>query len=74
MPGGTGQSFDWSVLKDRTFQKPWMLSGGLTHENISDALSVLNPKVVDVSSGVESEPGVKDPDKIHEFINLARNQ
>ena len=74
MPGGTGQSFDWSVLKDRTFQKPWMLSGGLNHENVSDALSLLNPKVVDVSSGVESEPGVKDPDKIREFVNIARNQ
>ncbi len=72
-PGGTGQSFDWSILKDKTFKKPWMLSGGLTEENVVDALSLLNPKVVDVSSGVESEKGIKDPEKIRNFINIVKS-
>ncbi len=73
LPGGTGQSFDWSILKDKTFRKPWMLSGGLTEENVVDALSLLNPKVVDVSSGVESEKGIKDPEKIRNFINIVKS-
>ncbi|MCK5284319.1 MAG: phosphoribosylanthranilate isomerase [Alphaproteobacteria bacterium] len=72
-PGGTGQSFKWSILKDKTFSKPWMLSGGLTYENVTDALSILNPKVIDVSSGVESKKGVKDLDKIKNFINKVKS-
>ena len=73
LPGGTGQSFDWSVLKGRSFNVPWMLSGGLTAENVGEALSQLNPKVVDVSSGVESEPGKKDAEKIKEFIQTVKS-
>ncbi len=68
MPGGTGKSFDWSILSGKSFGKPWMLSGGLTQDNVGDALSVLSPTAVDVSSGVESTRGVKDTDKIRAFI------
>lgn len=68
LPGGTGHKFDWSLLKGRTFTKPWMLGGGLNAENINDALSQLSPDALDVSSGVESAPGVKDADKIRAFI------
>lgn len=68
MPGGTGHSFDWGLLDGKSFDRPWMLSGGLTQDNVGDALSVLSPTAVDVSSGVESTRGVKDTDKIRAFI------
>ncbi|HEY0900859.1 MAG TPA: phosphoribosylanthranilate isomerase [Micavibrio sp.] len=64
LPGGTGHSFDWQILKDRNFRKPWMLSGGLKLENIQRALSILEPFAVDISSGIEDAPGVKNPDKM----------
>ena len=67
--GGTGQSFDWTLLKDKSFDTPWMLSGGLTSENVSEALSVLSPDAVDVSSGVESTRGEKDLTKIKTFLD-----
>ena len=72
LPGGTGERFDWSILKDRRFEKPWMLSGGLDVDNVEEALSVLQPDAVDVSSGVESSRGVKDSRKIQEFIAKVR--
>lgn len=72
--GGSGKTFDWNLLANHTFNKPWMLAGGLTPENIRDALSVLTPDAVDVSSGVEKSKGVKDPAKITAFIANARKQ
>lgn len=66
--GGTGQSFDWTLLQDIALFKPWMLAGGLSAENVDEALSVLKPGAVDVSSGVEDAPGAKNPDKIGSFI------
>lgn len=69
--GGTGQSFNWSLLKDKVFTKPWMLAGGLNASNVRQALAVVKPDALDVSSGVESSPGVKDPDKIRAFIEMA---
>jgi len=68
-----GEVFDWNILAERTFKKPWMLSGGLNSENVADALSVLKPDAVDVSSGVESARGTKDPEKIKSFLNAVRN-
>lgn len=73
LPGGNGVSFDWSLLKGRRFHKPWMLSGGLHSGNVGDALSMLTPQAFDVSSGVESAPGEKDPLKIAEFLQTVHN-
>lgn len=71
LPGGTGQRFDWEILKGRTFKKPWMLSGGLMPENVAEALKILRPDALDVSSGVEKARGIKDPEKIRAFIAAA---
>jgi len=70
--GGTGKSFDWSMLQHFKSDIPWMLSGGLDAENISQALSMLSPDAIDVSSGVEDSPGVKSPVKIAEFVEQVR--
>lgn len=70
MPGGNGLPFDWTLLKDFSSSRPWMLAGGLTPDNVAQALSVLEPDAVDVSSGVESASGVKDPAKIRAFLNV----
>lgn len=73
LPGGTGERFDWSLLAGKTFSKPWMLSGGLTADNVSEALSQLSPDAVDISSGVESARGVKDAEKIKAFIEAVKS-
>lgn len=73
LPGGTGQSFDWTILEGRTFKKPWMLSGGLSADTVQEALRILKPDAVDVSSGVESVPGQKDPQKIRAFIKAVKS-
>ncbi|MFK7838849.1 MAG: phosphoribosylanthranilate isomerase [Bdellovibrionales bacterium] len=72
LPGGTGETFDWNILKNKTFKKPWMLSGGLDINNVQDALDILKPNAVDISSGVEKERGIKDANKIKEFIKKAK--
>jgi phosphoribosylanthranilate isomerase len=71
-PGGHGSTFDWTLLArvDRT--KPMMLSGGLDPDNVANAIRVARPDAVDVSSGVEKSPGVKDPKKIFAFVANAR--
>lgn len=66
--GGSGHVFDWAILKDKVFAKPWMLAGGLTIENVAKAITLLHPNAVDISSGVERERGVKDPNKIKDFL------
>jgi phosphoribosylanthranilate isomerase len=71
-PGGLGKPFDWSLLAGLDTNVPFMLSGGLDASNVAEALRVTNAPGVDVSSGVEREPGVKDPNKIREFIATAR--
>ncbi len=71
--GGNGISFDWNILKNYKFQKPWMLSGGLTSDNIGEALSLLKPHAVDVSSGVERSRGIKDAQKIKDFVQTVRS-
>ncbi|MCA9404049.1 MAG: phosphoribosylanthranilate isomerase [Candidatus Omnitrophica bacterium] len=69
--GGTGKTFNWEVLKGHKFEKPVILSGGLTAENVAEAIGSVNPYAVDVSSGVEKSPGIKDPRKIREFMQAA---
>jgi phosphoribosylanthranilate isomerase len=71
-PGGHGQSFDWSLLKNIKHTKPVMLSGGINPSNVAQAIEAVRPDAVDVSSGVESAPGVKDREKIFAFIRAAR--
>jgi len=70
--GGHGAAFDWSLLTNRTFSKPWFLAGGLTPDNVGRAAVLAEARMVDVSSGVESAPGVKDTTLISNFINAAK--
>lgn len=72
LPGGTGAMFDWSWLEGYDFSGPWMLAGGLDPANVGAALAATRAGGVDVSSGVESAPGVKDVNKIAAFIVRAR--
>lgn len=67
--GGTGKTFNWRLLKDRKFTRPIILSGGLTADNIKNGIAEVQPYAVDVSSGLEKSPGIKDPVKIREFMN-----
>lgn len=72
MPGGNGIAFDWTLLKEKEFDVPWFLSGGLNILNVNEALKVSGAKAVDVSSSLEREPGVKDPELIKLFIEKVR--
>jgi phosphoribosylanthranilate isomerase len=71
-PGGLGATFDWHVLEGLQLDVPFMISGGLHAGNVADALRVIRAGGVDVSSGVERAPGIKDPDMIRDFIRAAR--
>ena len=71
-PGGNALSFDWELIADTDWALPWMLAGGLNAENLGEAVIVCGPRAVDVSSGVEDAPGVKNPDKIRQFLALAQ--
>ena len=73
LPGGNGLAFDWSALDSMRGQFPFMLSGGLTSENVTDAIRATSPWGVDVSSGVETSPGVKDPELIQRFLRAVSN-
>jgi phosphoribosylanthranilate isomerase len=72
LPGGNGLAFDWQLLGARDWPLPWMLSGGLNAANLRDAVTATRAKAVDVSSGVETRPGVKDKAKIAEFLGMVR--
>jgi phosphoribosylanthranilate isomerase len=72
LPGGNGLAFDWRLLVGRKWLKPWMLAGGLTPGNVAEAVRLTGARQVDVSSGVESAPGVKDPAKIRDFVDAAQ--
>lgn len=69
--GGTGKTFNWNLLKDRSFTRPWMLAGGLNKDNLAEAVSTSGTRIVDVSSGVEDAAGRKDPERIRAFLKLA---
>jgi phosphoribosylanthranilate isomerase len=72
LPGGNGVAFDWRILVDLDGGVDYMLSGGLNAANIGDALRLANPPGIDISSGVESAPGVKDPALIEQFFRAVR--
>ena len=72
LPGGNGLAFDWRLLVGRKWLRPWMLAGGLTPANVAEAIRLTGARQVDVSSGVESSPGVKDAAKIAAFVEAAQ--
>jgi phosphoribosylanthranilate isomerase len=73
LPGGNGLAFDWRLLAGRKWAVPWMLAGGLTPDNVQQAIQLTGARQVDVSSGVESAPGVKDPAKVAAFVSTAQD-
>jgi phosphoribosylanthranilate isomerase len=70
--GGTGRRFEWSLLAQYERSKPFFLSGGLTPENVVAGISLVRPDAIDLASGVESEPGVKDHDKVARLFERVR--
>ncbi|HEU0113160.1 MAG TPA: phosphoribosylanthranilate isomerase, partial [Thermomicrobiales bacterium] len=72
LPGGNGRPFDWSLARDFRSPRPWLLSGGLDPETVAAAIAESGARGVDVSSGVESAPGVKDEAKVRAFVAAAR--
>ena len=72
LPGGNGVPFNWRLARDFAPRKPWLLSGGLDADNVAHAIALSRTRAVDVSSGVEIAPGVKDVEKIGAFIAAAR--
>ena len=71
LPGGNGVPFDWTILAGRNWARPWMLSGGLTADNLAESVRTTGATAVDVSSGVEDRPGHKDPALIRAFLERA---
>ncbi len=74
LPGGNGLAFDWRLIANRRWFAPWMLAGGLTPANVAEAVRLTGARQVDVSSGVESAPGVKDEELIAGFIRAAQGE
>lgn len=72
LPGGVGARFDWSILSGRRFSKPWFLAGGLDADNAAEAIRISGAPMVDVSSGVESAPGVKEPVLVRAFLDAVK--
>lgn len=70
--GGTGETFDWNIIQRLNLQRPMILAGGLTPENVGEALAQVQPFGVDVNSGVEIEPGIKDHAKLNAFVQKVR--
>lgn len=74
LPGGNGLAFDWRLIQGREWRRPWMLAGGLTAANVAEAIRLTGARQIDVSSGVEAAPGVKDAAKIAAFADAARGE
>ena len=72
LPGGNGLSFDWRLIAGRRWSVPWMLAGGLTPGNVAEAIRMTGARQVDVSSGVETAPGIKDTELMREFVANAK--
>jgi phosphoribosylanthranilate isomerase len=72
LPGGNALSFDWTLLSNRQFQRPWLLAGGLTPDNLIEAVRISGAPMIDVSSGVEDGPGEKNVSKIKAFLDASR--
>lgn len=72
LPGGNGSRFDWTMMAGRRFQRPWLLAGGLDPWNVGEAIRLSGAPLVDVSSGVERGPGLKDPALITAFLDAVR--
>lgn len=72
LPGGNGLTFDWRLLVGRKWLRPWMLAGGLTPDNVAKAVQLTGARQVDVASGVESAPGIKDAARIAAFVEAAQ--
>jgi len=72
LPGGNALSFDWALLSGRSFAKPWLLAGGLTPDNLAEAVRITGAPIIDVSSGVEDRPGEKNLSKIKAFLDAAK--
>ncbi|MGE0024623.1 MAG: phosphoribosylanthranilate isomerase [Hyphomicrobium sp.] len=72
LPGGNGLAFDWHILEGARARAPFALAGGLTPENVAAAIALTDAAIVDVSSGVESRPGDKDPERIRRFLQAAK--
>jgi phosphoribosylanthranilate isomerase len=70
--GGTGQTWDWGLLRERRSTVPLILSGGLTAENVGAAITATRPFAVDVASGTEARPGIKDPQRLRAFAAAVR--
>ena len=71
LPGGNGLPFDWQLIRHRAWKRPWLLAGGLSPANVGEAVRVTGARQVDVSSGIESAPGRKDPARILAFLHAA---
>ena len=73
LPGGNGKKFDWKILNDYKSQKKWMLAGGLNIQNVTEAVYLTKPTGIDISSGLETEKGIKAPKLIKNFVLKCRN-
>lgn len=73
MPGGTGETFDWDVARQAASQAKVILAGGLTPDNVAEAVRAGRPYAVDVASGVEEEPGKKSRDLVNRFVRAAKS-
>jgi phosphoribosylanthranilate isomerase len=73
VPGGTGETFSWEIARTHRGPVPLILSGGLNPDNVAEAIGAVRPFAVDVASGVEAEPGVKDPEKLEAFATVVRS-